>query len=728
MSTYMDDLVLIQEWVEGSQIALDNVHLRIEGGVGYQLTNLFGRKTLEGEPGPDDHQYNSGNTQRTWNAGQLVKHAQEKADVGKYWRGHAWSQTRGALGHALKVQRVALPSYAPPGPVYPLGRLGEYFYWGVGWRDAHIYQHLEETHSMEAPGGTIRQVQGLITNVGVSFRVPGDTPPESETWMYVPTTDGYTRMSESLETLDITDYATVAFCLNENKLYRLTTTGQVWYLIHHDDAWAYAGIISDDSDPRNMWPDYDDDGNRVVMVSTSSGAWMLDHDNAILWPTDLTFPEHAYQGYGGCSWRADTYLSVGIGVHRKIGSRIDAVGMDGADGLPAPYAGGLIVDLEPSYNWLIAALASEPPPEVVSYTPPPDIDTELLLERYGETHGVPYPLVAGSLHQNITEFPEVFLPDERRGAIFIFNGLGWSEIHTWNRAPTRAIVTMVRNLTRFDRFQHLFWGDVDGGAYTVHIPSTYYNPIESPNLPLDRLSFLEESRIDWDMPDVPKIAKQINIKATNLAHNLVDNQPEPFLNRIQIVCNWTDTNGVDHTSEDPDVLSGPGPYPFSDGVQVLPYLELHAESLLGNKRRAAPIGWERYKNTGVLLPTGLPHEAIWMYYRFIGDLRNDFTGGVIQWRTIVARKWMRPHRIYTFRIDANVAVDGMSETDVLAWLDRITLKVGGVPLVTGDEFRIVDVTTLTGAGEAGLSPRGSRTITCLEFVDETYELPISGPI
>lgn len=726
--SYVEDATLIQDFIEGQQISLDNVHIRVEGGVGYQLTNLFGRKQQQGEPGPDDHQYNSTTTQRTWVSGQLVRDAQEKADVGKYWKGHAWTQTRGALGHALKVQKISLPPYAAPGPVFPLGRLGDNFYWGVGWRDADIFEHVEATHSMTAPGNVIRQVQGLITNVGETFRVPGDTPPESETWLYIPTTDGYTRMNEDLDTLDIVDYATVAFALNENKLYRLTTTGQVWYLIDHDDAWAFAGVISDGSEPRHMWPDYDDDGNRVIFVSTSSGGWMLDHDNQILWPTDMKFPEHAYQGYGGCSWRADTYVSVGIGVHRKIGSRIDAVGLDNADGLPAPYAGGLIVDLRPSYNWLVAAIASEPPPEVVSYTPPPDIDTEILTEKYGQTHGVPYPLIGSGLHTTITEFPEVFLPDERRGAIFVYNGLGWSEIATWNRAPTRVMVTMVRNLTRFDRFQHLFWGDVDGGAYAVHIPSTYYNPIESPNLPLDRLSDLEESRIDWDMPDTPKIAKQLNIKATNLYHKLVENQSEPFLNKIQVICNWIDLAGEDHTSEDPDVLAGPGPYPFSDGIQPLPYLELRADTPAENTRRAAPIGWERYKNTGVLLPTGLPHEAIWMAYRFIGDQRNDYTGGVIQWRTIVARKWMRPHRLWTFRIDANVAIDGMSESDVLQLLDRLTLKVGGVPLVFGDEFHIVDVTTLTGAGEGSLSPRGTRTITCLEFVDETYELPISGPI
>jgi hypothetical protein len=721
---YAPDAVLIREWIEGEEIVLDNVPIRVEGGVGYQLANAFGRKQQQGEPGPDDHMFNSTHTQRTWVSGQLVRDLQEDADVGKYWRGHAWTQTRGAMGHALKVVKIPLPDSAPIGPCYPLDKINDVFFYAIGWDEARIYAFVPETGTLTEPGDTIRQVQGLVTNVGVSFRVAGATPNLSDTQMYIPTTSGYTRMGEDFDTIDVVDWATVAFALNEDKIYRLSATGQVWFATRHDDDWQFVGILNDGSEARNMWQDYDDDANRVIAVSSSSGMWMLDHDNGILWPTDLTFPEHAYQGYGGAAWRGDTYVSVGVGVHRKVGSLITAAGLDNGDGLPAPYAGGLIVDLEPSYNLLVAALASEPPPEIPTYTTP--AVAHIHHEESGIGQGLPLPLVTAGTHFH---YDPVIGIDARIGAIYVWNGTGWSEVSTWNRAPTRVVVTMVRNPTQTDRHQHLFWGDVDGGAYYVRIPSTYYNPIESPNLPLDRLSDLEESRIDWNMPDTPKLAKQLNIKPVHLWHKLSPDQIEPaFLNRIQVICHWIDLDGLEHTSEDPDVLSGPGPYPFSDGVAPLPYLELRAEVETDNSRRAAPIGWERYKNTGVLLPTGLPHEAIWLSYRFIGDERSDYTGGVIQWRTIVARKWTRPHRIYTFRIDAQTAIKGMSESDVLKFIDDITLKVGGVPMVTGDEFRIVDVTRIDGFNDPGLSPRGGRTISCMSFVDESYEDLIAGPL
>ena len=721
---YVSEQTLIREWIEGEEIVLDNIPIRVEGGVGYQLGNAFGRKQQQGEPGPDDHPFNSTHTQRTWVSGQLVRDLQEDADVGKYWKGHAWTQTRGALTHALKVNRIPLPDSAPLGPVYPLDRMGDVFFYAIGWVDARIYGFAPETGTLYEPGDVIRQVEGLVTNVGVTYRVTDRSDPtDVATWMYIPTTKGYTRMGEDFDTIDVADLGpTVAFAVNEEKLYRLSVTGQVWFATAHDDDWEYVGTLNDGSEPRNMWPDYDDDANRIVAVASSSGMWMLDHDNGILWATDMTYPEHVYQGYGAAAWRGDSYVSAGVGVHRKTGTLVTAAGLDNGDGLPAPYAGGVIVDLEPSYNVLVAAVASEPPPEIATYAQP----TELHIHReaFGTGQGLPTPLVTAGEH----EHPLDFGVDNRLGAIYVWNGTGWSEVYTWNRAPTRVVITMVRNPTRQDRYQHLFWGDVDGGAYFVRLPSTYYNPIESPTLPLDRLSDLEESRVDWNMPDTPKVAKQLNIKAINLWHKLVPDQVEPaYLNRIQVICHWIDLDGREHTSEDPDILLGPGPYPFSDGVRPLPYLELRATRAEDNSRRTAPIGWEAYKNTGTLLPTGLPHEAIWLSYRFIGDPRSDYTGGVIQWRTLVSRKWTRPHRIFTFRIDAQTAVKGMSESDVMRFIDRVTLKVGGVPLVSGDEFHIVDVTRVDGFNDPGLSPRGGRTISCMEFVDETYEDALGGP-
>ena len=726
LNGHVEDATLIRSSI-GDEIVLDNVPLKVERLLGYQLSNVYGRGQRQGEPGPDDHQYDATNTQRNWLSGCLVRESQEAADIGKYWTGHAWTQTRGALGHALKVVRLRLPADAPPGPCIPLGRLEDRVYWAVGWREGWILEHDVATDSLIHPEDVVRQFDGLVTNTGATWRLAGETPDDPQEWLYVPTTLGYTRIkSGTYQTVDVEDWATVAFSVNQNKLYRLTARGEIFFAIEHDDSWAFAGVITDGSEARNLYRTYDDDGNRCPGVSTSSGLWLLDHDNAILWDTDLTYPEHVFQGYGACNWRGDDFISVGIGIHRKVGSLVTPAGLDDDDGLPGPFAGGLIVDLAPSYNVLAAALASEPPPEVVSYTPPPIETTEIVSELLRHAPGLPTSITTSALRTTSTPQAEVFLPDSRVGAIYVYNGLGWHEVHTWNRAPTRVMVTMIRNSERLDRSQHLLFGDVDGGAYAVKIPSTYYNPIESPSLPLDRRSFLEESRIDWNVPDVPKIAKQINIRPDKLYHQLVEDGPAYF-NEIQVVCKWVDIDGLEHTSEDPDILSGPGPYPFSDGVQPLPYLELRADRPEHNIRRSSPLGWERYRNTGALLPTGLPHEAIWFLYRFIGDPRSDYTGGVIKWRTIIARKWMRPTRMYTITIPLQTANKDMDETEMMRFLDSICLKHGGVPLAMGDEFTLVDITRLDGGNEAGMSPRGSRTITALDMRDYTYEQPLDYP-
>lgn len=722
MSPHIEDAVLVMD-SRGDEVVLDNVPLKVERTIGYQLNNVYARANRQGEPGPDDHTFDTTNTQRNWLAGCLVRESQEAADIGKFWDSFAWTQTRGALGQPLKVTKLTLPDDAPVGPCVPLGRLEDAVYWAVGWRDGWILQQDPGTDSLIHPDTEVRAFQGLVTNRGEAYRLPGATVDDPEEWLYVPTTDGYTRIQGgTFDTIDVIDMATVAFSLNQNKLYRLTAQGEVFFCIAHDDDWTRVGVVNDGSEARQLYRTFDDDGNRTPGVSTSSGLWLLDHDNEILWDTDLTFPEHVYQGYGACNWRGDDFISVGIGIHRKVGSLVTPAGLDDDDGLPAPFAGGLIVDLAPSYNLLVAALASEPPPEVVSYTPPPDV--ELVQATLQQLAGLPAPLVSSAVRYIAN--PEVFLPDDRVGAIYVYNGIGWAKMFQWNRAPTRVMVTMMRNPDRLDRSQHLVFGDIDGGAYDIRIPSTYYNPLESPSLKLERTGYLEESRIDWNVPDVPKIAKQINIRPDKLYQELVAGGT-PYFNRIQVVCRWVDVNGLEHSSEDADVLSGPGPYPFSDGDQPLPYLELRADVPEENMRRSSPIGWERYRNTGKLLATGLPHEAIWFSYRWVGDPRSDYAGAVIKWRTIVARKWMRPTRIFTLNVNLQRANKGYSETEMADFLDSVCLKHGGVPFVVGDKFTIVDVSSLNGGFEAGMSPRGNRTLTCIDFRDYTYELPLDAP-
>jgi len=744
---YLENATLIKEFIEGDQIVLDNVPMRVERGVGYQLSNAYPRKTQQGDPGPDDHPYNSTNTQRTWVNGCLVRDSEEAADVGNWWDGLAWTQTKGQLSAPLRVIRLDPGPDDPGGMTVPHVRMGENFIWTKGNLNGTIYEYRAVDGALRhLGGGAPVQFSGTVTNVGVMYQVETASVGEVGIWLYIPTTAGYTRIaSDDFErhlSPDAVSWATVGFATNENKLYRLTTQGQVFFAIDHSDTWTLVGTISDGSEPRNIYQTSDDDGNRCIGVTTSSGLFLLDHDNALLVKTDFWFPEHAYNGYGAALWRAQDYISNGVGVQRKVGLLITQEGLDNRDGLPFPFAGGFFTDLEPSYNWLVGAVAGQTQGADLHVTP---VDSQ-----FGLTMNIPYPIVSSGAQAN-------FLGINRKGAIYIYNGLGWAPFYKWNRPPTRVVVSMIQNATLDQREQHMFFGDVDGGAFVARIPAVYYNPIQSPNLPVEREWYLEESRIDWNLKDVPKIAKQLNIKADHLWHVVDDDDPDTpnttatlgdgiYQNRIQVICNWLDPVGIKHTSEDLDVLSGPGPYPFVSlrevdpddddppptalrGLTPVPYLELRADSHEGNSRRSAPIGWERYKNTGEFLPTGLPHEAIWLTYRGINDDRDPewMTTGVVEWRSIISRKWARPNRVFTFQISASTAIKGMSEEEVLDFLDGICLKVGGVPLVTGDAFYIVDVTRLDGSGEPGLSPRGARTITCLEFTDLVYEQQIDGP-
>lgn len=741
------DAILEQKWEAGVQIRLNNVPMEIRGGIGYQLTNVYPRPERQGEPGPADHPFNATHTQRTWVSGQLHRDLQEAADIGVYWNALAWIQNRGKLGAALKVRTIPLPpddlgKPSTPRMVVPHKRLGDNFIFTVGDVNGYIYEYVAATRSLQNPdrGDPVR-FRGSITNKGVTFQAPNATDDSVERWLYLPSITGYTRINDQYEVVhapDPVDVYVVGMAIHQNKLYRLTAAGQVQTLIRHDDQWAgvdgevggILALVPDGSEPRNIFETFDDDGNRVIGVSTSTGLFLLDHDNGILWQTDLQYPEHAYQGLGACRWRADDWISVGVGVHRRVGNLVTPEGLDNYDGLPDPFAAGFIVDLAPSYNWLLAAVAGfyGQDPSDIPVTQAHEVSTNL-----------PAPIVGIGHSAN-------FLNVNRMGAIFAWNGLGWGKIAEWNHPPTRVEVGMIKDTSRGDLEQYCFFGDFAGGCFVIEIPSSYYNPLISPVLPLERTWYLEEGRLDWDTADTPKIAKQFNCKVDRL-FDTMNLGPGPdthdYFNEIRVICHWQDLDGIYHRSDDiNDPISGPtpytpGPWAFVDDTRdhnPIPYLTLNAPDKYGNSRQTFSIGWEMYTQDKVKLATGLPHLEIWMEYEGHNDLRaeqegrevNELTTGILEWRTIIGRKWMRPNRVFTFEIDVEASLKGQSEEDLLGFLDACCLKVGGVPLVVNDKFYIVDVTRLDGANEAGLSPRGTRTITCLEFTDITYEDSVPG--
>lgn len=746
------DAILEQRWEAGTQIRLNNVPMEIQGGIGYQLTNVYPRPERQGEPGPADHPFNATHTQRSWVSGQLHRDLQEAADIAVYWDGLAWVQNRGKLGAALKIRKIDLPVDAPEeargGMIIPHKRLGQNFIFTAGNVNGAIYEFVAATRTLQNPGGgPLLSFAGTITNKGSVFQARNAADTQDERWLYLPSTAGYTRINEDFHLVQAPDLAadaTVGMAIHQNKLYRLTDGGVVHTIIRHDDGgvdgWEVIAQVPDGSEPRNIYETFDDDGNRVIGVTTSSGLFLLDHDNGILWQTDLQYPEHAYQGKGATRWRADDYVSVGVGIHRRVGNLVTPEGLDNYDGLPDPLAAGFIVDLAPSYNWLLAAVAGfVPPGEDI-----PPIPTE---ELQKVSLNLPSPLLTS------LDSAADFLSTNRMGAIFAWNGLGWAKVAQWNHPPTRVEVSMVKNATKGDLQQHLFYGDNAGGCYTIEIPSSYYNPLISPTLPLERQWYVEEGRLDWDTADTPKIAKQFNCKVDRLYDlmKLPGDIERPYFNEIRVICHWQDLDGIYHRSDDTsDPMYATGPWPFiGKEKHPIPYLTLNAFDAAGNSlgvfansRQSFSIGWENYTQQGVKLATGLPHLEIWMEYQGRNDLRyeqevvdstippgrvlNELTTGILEWRTIIGRKWMRPNRVFTFVIDVQASLKGQSEEDLFGFLDACCLKVGGVPLVVNDKFYIVDVTRLDGSNDPGLSPRGSRTITCLEFTDITYEDSVAG--
>ena len=289
-----------------------------------------------------------------------------------------------------------------------------------------------------------------------------------------------------------------------------------------------------------------------------------------------------------------------------------------------------------------------------------------------------------------------FLGTNRMGAIY--PGTGWAGASsTPGTARRRGWWSPSPGQRRAKSYQHCFFGDVADGAFAVHLPITYYNPMESRTCPLARPpSTSRESRIDWNTPDVPEGGQATQHQGRSpLATSPVRlGAPDLLTTRSRSSATgatWTGSTTPARTGRHQRSRSLPlrhcraEPEPV-ETLSLPPRRAWDSASTPG----AASIGWERYR-TGTgrsAAPRGCRMSRSGSRYRWRNDghdrvpqlmptIRSGYAGAVIEWRTIIARKWMRPTRIWTFQIDAATAIKGVSEQRALDILDRICLKKGG---------------------------------------------------
>lgn len=447
---------------EDLEVVLNNVPLKTLGPVGFDLVNLYGRKVHQGDPQVNDHPTDSTISQQDHQGGigTLVYEGDE--DKGNSWFSTAWMQTSKTLALPVKTQTFTLAgeedSFVYVHDVIAGNQIATFGQKAVSWDEA--------TQTISA---TIDTLSSTPSGRGVTW---GDANTTAK--MYIPCGASYVTFDGATEAAGSVGEGAISFAIWSEKLFKVDSAGEVSFTVD-GAAWTPKGQLTDGSTPRKLFVFYDKSNNQVLHLSTNGSLYALDFSNNLLIETDLVYPQHPTQGIGVARWRADAYVSVGLGIHRQANGLITAVGPDGRDGLPVEYADGWFTDLCGSYNELFGLIAGG----------------EIVEDPVVETSDLGIGTPEGMYSQGGGRF-----------ALLIgFNGLGWHPRWLGTSTPTNIAVSSQDGIYR------VFWGD-QGHLHTQILPLGYYNPAyRQQRVPMERYARHETPYYNWGMINVPKILK-----------------------------------------------------------------------------------------------------------------------------------------------------------------------------------------------------------------------------
>lgn len=333
---------------------------------------------------------------------------------------------------------------------------------------------------------TVGPITGVPTDKAVAFAGTA-----AVNMLYVPQgLNGYTVYDRSGPTKrNVLGNTFVSFCLWDNKLIGIDTTGQLYYATQATAAadttftsYGTTAKLDPSRTPKHLLVYYNRRGDPAVYVVTNTDVWVFDPDTPTLYLIpDLGSPNPAF-GAGACVWRGSLYISSGMDVYEYTGSVRRNIGLSRDDGpsernhLPYQY-GGQIVDLVPGQNALYAYVKGS--------------------------------LVSGSVYY---------------ASMQEYSGLGW---HTTWTSPRSGSGPSWAAITRTGGTYSLWWGDLGkNSTYANHgfmpLPVNDTNPIEAlgsgaysfgadGTLIVDDAYILETGWFDGGMPNYTKIANSLKV-------------------------------------------------------------------------------------------------------------------------------------------------------------------------------------------------------------------------
>lgn len=332
-----------------SIIKLAGRNLAVLGMPSVQDLARFQSKITFGDYSFDSDPLMSTWSMRSFTGGIGNETLKEGVDDETYWTGTLETRYPGMISLLAYTWEFGSPAPFTPSQAFPLGDFPA--------SDPSFYV------AFDGRVAKWNNATRAFVDVGNLTASPANKAVEYNDLLYVPLgATGYATVTAAgVITVDATLGGVVAFCLWDNQIAALTTTGKVRFN-YRTTGWATiaAGLeLPSGVVPRSLVVFINQQQTPTIHVVTDTDVWALDRDNSRLYRTQLQFPKHPSQGRGSTNWRGESmYVSVGLGIHAYNGGIVSAMGPDGRYGLPDGLRGS-IVDLEPEYNALIATIKGE---------------------------------------------------------------------------------------------------------------------------------------------------------------------------------------------------------------------------------------------------------------------------------------------------------------------------------------------------------------------------------
>lgn len=266
---------------------------------------------------------------------------------------------------------------------------------------------------------------------------------------------------------------------------------------------------------------------------------------------------------------------------------------------------------------------------------------------------------------------------ESHNLLMLRNQYGWH--YRWDglgAGPTNVLSSNTKGT------YNLWWG-AGGKLHTQTLSTIYFNPADpiTEGYPYAKRAEHISSQVNWGWVGQEKIMKQIEVDIRKLTNGAY---VEVYYRTDDDDAQWTH---VDTVTED-------GEYRWFVGQDM-------NEPWLKN-------GKGKYR--------GVRHE--WFQLRFVlvrGSNPND--SPYIRWHSVIARRWLRPQRMWRFKLNVTEKVKDHPVEEQRKRLDAIADTQEAVVFEHRDEHFMVEMILIGANEKSGRNEDGSMSVTLMEAND-----------